>query len=101
MSDGTLHPTDPGRPRDAAPPGRGRWSAVLLGRRDRRPAPRRRSTTRRRPRCGGFPFFYWFQFALIPVVSLFTFIAFRLSLTRHRARTARPSACRRARRGRR
>jgi hypothetical protein len=28
----------------------------------------------------GFPFFYWFQFAMIPVVSLFTFISFRLSL---------------------
>jgi CBS domain containing-hemolysin-like protein len=32
------------------------------------------------PALFGFPFFYWFQFALIPVVSLFTFIAFRLSL---------------------
>ena len=32
------------------------------------------------PTLFGFPFFYWFQFALIPVVSLFTFIAFRLSL---------------------
>ena len=30
---------------------------------------------------GGFPFYYWFQFALIPVVSLFTYIAFRISLT--------------------
>ena len=33
------------------------------------------------PALFGFPFFYWFQFALIPVVSLFTFIAFRLSLS--------------------
>jgi 4-hydroxybenzoate polyprenyltransferase len=32
------------------------------------------------PTLFGFPFFYWFQFAMIPVVSLFTFIAFRLSL---------------------
>ena len=32
------------------------------------------------PALFGFPFFYWFQFAMIPVVSLFTFIAFRLSL---------------------
>jgi hypothetical protein len=32
------------------------------------------------PRLGGFPFYYWFQFLLIPVVSLLTFIAFRLSL---------------------
>ena len=33
------------------------------------------------PTLFGFPFFYWFQFALIPVVSLFTYIAFRISLT--------------------
>lgn len=32
------------------------------------------------PTLWGFPFFYWFQFALIPVVSLFTYVAFRLSL---------------------
>ena len=32
------------------------------------------------PRLFGFPFYYWFQFALIPVVSLLTWIAFRLSL---------------------
>jgi len=32
------------------------------------------------PRLAGFPFYYWFQFLLIPVVSLLTFIAFRLSL---------------------
>lgn len=32
------------------------------------------------PALFGFPFYYWFQFALVPVVSLFTFIAFRLSL---------------------
>ena len=28
----------------------------------------------------GFPFYYWFQFLLIPVVSLLAYIAFRLSL---------------------
>jgi len=33
------------------------------------------------PTLWGFPFYYWFQFALIPVVSLFTYIAFRISLT--------------------
>ena len=32
------------------------------------------------PALGGFPFFYWFQFLLIPIVSALTFIAFRLSL---------------------
>jgi uncharacterized membrane protein len=32
------------------------------------------------PTLFGFPFYYWFQFALIPVVSLLTFVAFRLSL---------------------
>lgn len=32
------------------------------------------------PTLWGFPFFYWFQFALIPVVSLLTYVAFRLSL---------------------
>ena len=35
---------------------------------------------RETPTLWGFPFFYWFQFALIPVVSLFTYVAFRLSL---------------------
>ncbi len=32
------------------------------------------------PALLGFPFFYWFQFLMIPVVSLLTFAAFRLSL---------------------
>jgi hypothetical protein len=27
----------------------------------------------------GFPFYYWFQFLLIPVVSALTFAAFRIS----------------------
>jgi len=31
------------------------------------------------PELFGFPFYYWFQFLLIPVVSLLTFIAFRIS----------------------
>ena len=33
-----------------------------------------------KPTLWGFPFYYWFQFAMIPIVSLFTFTAFRLSL---------------------
>jgi uncharacterized membrane protein len=32
------------------------------------------------PTLLGFPFYYWFQFAMIPVVSLLTYVAFRLSL---------------------
>jgi membrane protein implicated in regulation of membrane protease activity len=41
------------------------------------------------PRFLGFPFFYWFQFLLIPVVSVITYIAFRLSLrSTHREREA-------------
>jgi len=32
------------------------------------------------PTLWGFPFYYWFQFALIPVVSLLTYVAFRISL---------------------
>ena len=32
------------------------------------------------PRFLGFPYFYWFQFMLIPIVSVLTYIAFRLSL---------------------
>ena len=32
------------------------------------------------PRFLGFPFYYWFQFLLIPVVSLLSYVAFRLSL---------------------
>ena len=31
------------------------------------------------PELGGFPFYYWFQFLLIPVVSTLTYIAFKLS----------------------
>ena len=32
------------------------------------------------PRLFGFPFYYWFQFLLIPIVSVMTYVAFRLSL---------------------
>jgi CBS domain containing-hemolysin-like protein len=32
------------------------------------------------PTLWGFPFYYWFQFLLIPLVSLLTFLAFRVSL---------------------
>jgi uncharacterized membrane protein len=32
------------------------------------------------PTLFGFPFYYWFQFAMIPVVSLLTFVAFQISL---------------------
>jgi uncharacterized membrane protein len=32
------------------------------------------------PTLWGFPFYYWFQFAMIPMASLLTFTAFRLSL---------------------
>ena len=35
---------------------------------------------RQTPTLIGFPFYYWFQFAMIPVVSLLTYTAFRLSL---------------------
>ncbi len=31
------------------------------------------------PTLWGFPFYFWFQFAMIPVVSLLTFIAFKIS----------------------
>lgn len=31
------------------------------------------------PQIAGFPFFYWYQFLLIPVVSVLTFIAFKIS----------------------
>jgi hypothetical protein len=31
------------------------------------------------PTLFGFPFYFWFQFALIPVVSALTYVAFRLS----------------------
>jgi hypothetical protein len=33
---------------------------------------------RESPALFGFPFFYWFQFALIPVASVCTYIAYRL-----------------------
>jgi hypothetical protein len=33
------------------------------------------------PELGGVPFFYWYQFLLIPVVSILTYIAFKLAET--------------------
>ena len=33
-----------------------------------------------KPTYLGFPFYYWFQFLLIPIVSALTYLAFRLSL---------------------
>jgi uncharacterized membrane protein len=33
-----------------------------------------------KPTFLGFPFYYWFQFALIPIVSVLTYTAFRISL---------------------
>ena len=33
------------------------------------------------PTLLGFPFYYWFQFLLIPVVSVLTFAAFRISVS--------------------
>jgi hypothetical protein len=44
------------------------------------------------PTLGGFPFFYWFQFLLIPIVSGLTFAAFKLS----ESATARDREARRA-----
>jgi hypothetical protein len=44
------------------------------------------------PALGGFPFFYWFQFLLIPIVSGLTFLAFKLSENA----TARDRAARRS-----
>ncbi len=35
---------------------------------------------RQTPSLFGFPFFYWFQFLMIPIVSALTYTAFRLSL---------------------
>jgi hypothetical protein len=31
------------------------------------------------PELAGFPYYYWFQFLMIPVVSTLTYIAFKLS----------------------
>jgi CBS domain containing-hemolysin-like protein len=33
------------------------------------------------PTLWGFPFYYWYQFLLIPIVSVLTFIAFKISET--------------------
>jgi membrane protein implicated in regulation of membrane protease activity len=49
------------------------------------------------PALGGFPFFFWFQFLLIPIVSGLTYVAFRLSQTATaRDREARRAAGRRS-----
>ena len=32
------------------------------------------------PELGGFPFYYWFQFAMIPAASILTYLAYRLSV---------------------
>ena len=32
-----------------------------------------------KPALFGFPFYYWFQFLLIPIVSALTYVAFKLS----------------------
>ena len=32
------------------------------------------------PTLWGFPFYYWFQFLLIPIVSILTVIAFKISV---------------------
>ena len=35
------------------------------------------------PELFGFPFYYWFQFALIPVAAILTTIAYRLTQGEH------------------
>jgi hypothetical protein len=42
------------------------------------------------PALFGFPFYYWYQFLLIPVVSVLTYVAFRIS----QSATARDRAAR-------
>ena len=32
----------------------------------------------REPSLWGFPYFYWYQFAWVPIASLFTYIVYRL-----------------------
>jgi uncharacterized membrane protein len=41
---------------------------------------------RETPTFLSFPFFYWFQFLLIPVTSVATYVAFRLVTPRDRTR---------------
>ena len=41
---------------------------------------------RESPELGGVPFFFWFQFALIPLASAFTVAAFRV-VSRHENRS--------------
>ena len=40
------------------------------------------------PRLAGIPFFFWYQFALIPVSAVLTFVAYRLVLAAERDRRA-------------
>jgi hypothetical protein len=40
------------------------------------------------PALWGFPFFYWFQFMLIPVTAVVTYTAFRISQTATRRERA-------------
>ena len=44
---------------------------------------------RESPDLGGMPFYFWFQFALIPVVSVLTFICFAV-VARHENRVGKP-----------
>jgi uncharacterized membrane protein len=41
------------------------------------------------PRLAGIPFFFWYQFALIPVAAVLTFIAYRLVVAAERDRYGR------------
>ena len=43
---------------------------------------------RTEPELWGFPFYYWFQFLLIPVVALFTTLAYWLTKTEDPPTTA-------------
>ena len=44
---------------------------------------------REEPRLAGMPFFFWYQFALIPVSAVLTYVAYRLvqAVERDRRRT--------------
>jgi uncharacterized membrane protein len=76
----THRSTEPGRSGSSGRRTRGAWIAVaaLLGVGIVVPllVPLYDKTS---PTLIGFPFYYWFQFLMIPIVSLLTFTAFRLS----------------------
>jgi len=38
---------------------------------------------RSEPDIAGIPFFFWYQFALIPVAAILTFVAYRLVTSMH------------------